>query len=158
MALKLKIYNNQPNAPKPNRPLMPGACAVIINQNRGILLHKRADGKVWSLPGGQMNLGESISQCLLRELREELNISVQIIRLIGIYTSPKVIFEFPNGDVFQSFVVAFLCKAKDDKIKINKESTSFKWTRLGELKKLKTLPFVKEIIADALSAKPAAFD
>ena len=158
MALKLTIYNNQSNAPKPNRPLMPGACAVIINKNREILLHKRADGDVWSLPGGQMNLGESISQCLLRELREELNINVQIIRLIGIYTSPKVIFEFPNGDVFQSFVVAFLCKAKNDKITLSQESKSFKWIKLYELKKLKTLPFVKEIIADAFSSNPPTFD
>lgn len=158
MALKLTIYNNQPNAPKPNRPLIPGACAVVLNKDKGILLHKRTDNDAWSLPGGQMKLGESISQCLLRELKEEVNIYVKIVKLIGIYTSTKVIFKFPNGDVFQSFVVAFLCETKDEKVVLNRESTAYKWVKLDELKNLKTLPFVKETILDAFSKKQSVFD
>ncbi len=158
MVKKLIIYNNQPNAPKPNRPLVPGTCAVVINSNKKILLQRRIDNEAWSLPGGQMKLGESISECILRELNEELGIYVEIIRLIGVYTSPKVIFEFPNGDVFQSFVIAFLCKTKNENIILNRESKSYKWARLEELKNLNTLPFVKETILDAFLKKNSTFD
>jgi len=149
MKKKLTIYTNNKSAPKPNKPLTPGVCTVVINKDKEILLHQRSDNDDWSLPGGQMEIGESISDCLLREVREETGLQPKIVRLIGLYTSPKIIFQFPNGDVYQSFVVVFLCKVRDEKVTLNNESTSFKWVKKGEVNKLKTLPLVKEIISDA---------
>src|SRR3989344_5490581 len=149
MKKKLTIYTNNKRAPKPNKPLTPGVCTVVINKDKEILLHQRSDNDDWSLPGGQMEIGESISDCLLREVREETGLQPKIVRLIGLYTSPKIIFQFPNGDVYQSFVVVFLCKVRDEKVTLNNESTSFKWVKKGEVNKLKTLPLVKEIISDA---------
>lgn len=158
MAQKLVIHINNRNAPKPNRPLIPGTCAVIVNKEGNVLIHKRSDNEAWSLPGGQMKLGESISECILREIREEMGLDVQIKRLIGIYTSPKVVFEFPNGDVFQSFVVAFFCKTKNKNVVLNYESTSHKWVSIKKLSGLITLPFVKEIILAGISKKESVFD
>ena len=149
MKKTLAIYSINKSAPKPNKPLTPGVCTVVINKDKEIVLHQRSDNDDWSLPGGQMEIGESISDCLLREVREETGLQPKIVRLIGLYTSPKIIFQFPNGDVYQSFVVVFLCKVRDEKVTLNNESTSFKWVKKGEVNKLKTLPLVKEIISDA---------
>ena len=158
MVPKLVIYNNQPNAPNPNRPLLPGACAVLINNEGKVFLHKRIDSNFWALPGGKMKLGESISECCWRELKEETNLNTKIVKLIGVYTSPKIIFKFANGDVFQSFVVAFLCQAQKGNVILNRESKVHRWVNLKELKNLKTLPFVKKMISDAFSKKQSTFD
>ncbi len=158
--MKLKIYNNKKNAPKPNQPLLPGSCAVIISEKRKILLIKRNDSPLWSLPGGTMKLGESIGQCCLREVEEEVGIKTTLERLIGIYTSPQCVFEWKVGDkskVWQSFVVAFLVKSKTKKVKLNNESTEYQWFCSDEIKELKTLPYVKTIIKRGLSDNSGCF-
>ena len=158
MTDKLVVHVNNIRAPKPNLPLLPGACAVILNKRGEILLHKRDDNGLWSLPGGQMKTGESISGCILREVKEETSLDIRIDKLIGLYTSPKVIFEFPNGAVLQSFVVAFLCSTNDTRVVINEESIDFRWVTRTDLLDLPTLPYVKEIVSTGLSAKEASFD
>lgn len=157
----LTIYINNPNAPKPNRPLTPGACAVVINESNEILLHKRSDMKnLWSLPGGVMKVGESISQCCIREIQEEMGLEVEINKMIGIYSSPKCIFAWSDGSVFQSFVVAFLCEISGDnftKIILNDESDDYGWFGKEEMMKLETLPYVKEIVEKSFSEAQSAF-
>ncbi|MFH1551612.1 MAG: NUDIX domain-containing protein [bacterium] len=160
--MKLKVYNKNQNAPKPNQPLLPGACAVVVNQKGQVFMHKRNDNNFWAIPGGKMEIGESISQCCIREIKEEAGIDVTIKKLIGIYTSPKCVFAWKDGKnnkkVCQSFVVAFLCRAKQAQVSLNNESVAFKWFSPDAVNRLKTLPFVKEIIRDALRNKSAYFD
>nr|MDQ3344522.1 NUDIX domain-containing protein [Actinomycetota bacterium] len=63
-------YHNDPNAPKPNS-LVVAVSAVVTNDAGEILLHRRSDNELWSVPGGAMELGESISQAVAREVKEE---------------------------------------------------------------------------------------
>jgi len=159
--MKLSVYNKESKAPKPNQPIQPGACAVILNENGLIFLHKRSDTKLWALPGGTLELGESISQCCLREIKEETNLKAALEKMIGVYTSPNCVFEWNNGKsskVWQIFVIAFLCRVENDKVVLNSESTDAGWFSKEEIEKLKTLPYVKEVISDALHKKTAYFD
>lgn len=158
MKSELTIFTNDSKAPKPNKPLVPGVCAVLVNTKNQIFLHKRIDSNLWSLPGGQMQIGESISRCCLREIKEETNIKAKIVKLMGLYTSPRIVFRFPNGNIFQSFVVAFLCRVQHGRVLLNKESRNYQWFNLEEIKKLKTLPLVKKTISDAFTKKQATFD
>jgi ADP-ribose pyrophosphatase YjhB (NUDIX family) len=50
--------------------------------------HARADSGNWTLPGGMQDLGESITQTAVREVREETGLDVELTGLIGIYTDP----------------------------------------------------------------------
>jgi mutator protein MutT len=150
----LKVYYKNKNAPLPTQPLLPGTCAVILNQDGQVLLHKREDNSLWTLPGGKMEIGESISDCCKREIKEELDLNVKTKKLIGIYTSPDCIFDFGKGVVFQSFVVAFLCDANDNNITINNESTTTRWFDKKDLKKLKMIPNTLQIIKHSLKKTP----
>lgn len=154
----LKIHINNPDAPKPNKPITPGACAVILNKEQKVLLHKREDMKnLWSLPGGKMEPGESISGCCVREIREEMALKIKPIRLIGIYSSPNCIFEWSSELVYQSFVVAFLCESDSSNVVLNNESDDSGWFDRNDVKNLNTIPFVKEIVEKAFSDEKVAF-
>lgn len=64
-----------------------GASVAII-QNGQVLLTKRADLEVWTLPGGGVEMGESVAEAAIREAREETGLEVELVRLVGIYLIP----------------------------------------------------------------------
>ena len=61
--------------------------AMVWRENE-ILLMRRSDNGLWGLPGGFVELGESVSEAARREVAEETGWSVEIGRLIGVYSDP----------------------------------------------------------------------
>ncbi|CAO0821761.1 8-oxo-dGTP diphosphatase [Desulfarculales bacterium] len=58
-------------------------CAAIWRKGR-ILLARRADSGQWELPGGKQHLGEELAACLMREIREELDVAVEVLEPQGL--------------------------------------------------------------------------
>ena len=73
--------------------------AVIFDRERVLLAHRR-DIDWWNLPGGGMELGETVDEALHREVREETGLEVEIEQLIGVYSKPQK----------QEVVLAFRCR------------------------------------------------
>jgi 8-oxo-dGTP pyrophosphatase MutT (NUDIX family) len=67
-------------------PVVAGAAAVI-NPEGKILLMRRSDNRLWVMPGGQMEVGESPAEAVVRETFEETGIRCRAIALSGIYDS-----------------------------------------------------------------------
>ena len=66
--------------------------AVILSLKTGalcVLLAKRADGLGWALPGGFLQKGESLDECVRRELKEEAGIEVPFLKQFGVYSDPE---------------------------------------------------------------------
>lgn len=79
--------------------LLPAAVAIIRDEKGHVLLIRRGDGRGWSLPGGVMEPGEGIVDCLVREVWEETGLEVEPMRLVGIYSDPAdLLVTYPNGD------------------------------------------------------------
>lgn len=156
--MSLKVYFKDPSAPKPTQPFLPGTCAAILNNTGKVLLHKREDNNLWTLPGGKIEIGESISDCCKREIKEEIGLKVKIKKIIGIYTSPDYTFDFGGGFIYQPFVVAFLCTTDDENFAMNHESTDIKWFDKKDVFKLKMISNTLQIIKQAFSKKDAYFD
>jgi ADP-ribose pyrophosphatase YjhB (NUDIX family) len=154
----MKVLKKNSETSKPNQPLIPGVCAIIINKDNEILLHKRTGGGGWTLPGGKMNIGESISDCCKREIKEELKMDVRIKKVTGIYTSPDYVIDFGNGLIFQPFIVAFLCKVDNKEFTINSESVDAKWFKSNEISKLKLFSNTMRIINDSFNGNNTYFD
>jgi 8-oxo-dGTP pyrophosphatase MutT (NUDIX family) len=90
---------------------MPGVRAVIRDETGAVLLQLRGDFKIWGLPAGGMELGESVQDAVRREVFEETGLTIVTARPFGIYTDPRFAFAYPNGDRCQPFTVAFLVEA-----------------------------------------------
>ena len=61
---------------------------VIVNDKNEILLQKRSDSGLWGLPGGLLELNESIASGAIREVKEETNLDIRIKRFIGVFVNP----------------------------------------------------------------------
>lgn len=140
----IQIYYKDPEAPKPNQPIVPSVHGVIINDSREILLHKREDSPIWAIPGGKIELDESIEQCLKREMQEELGVEVFAERLLGVYTDPSYILAL--GDHIQRvFLIVFLCTITSGELKLTSETMEYRWFAKEALSSIETFPLVKEI-------------
>jgi ADP-ribose pyrophosphatase YjhB (NUDIX family) len=102
-------HYNDPNAPRANN-IVPAASAVVVDQDGGILLHRRTDNELWSIPGGGMEIGETIAETVVREVAEETGLEVEPERLVGIYTNPRHVTAYDDGEVRQQFSICFACR------------------------------------------------
>lgn len=154
----IKIYYKNPEAPKPNQPIIPSIHGVIINASGEILLHRREDSSVWAIPGGKIELNESIEQCLKREMKEELGVEVSTKRLLGVYTDPSYVLALGN-QVHRVFLIVFLCTIKSGNLKLTDETREYRFFTQESLQLIEAFPLVKEIANNVFSdTKEAFFD
>ena len=128
-------YLDNPNAPKANA-LVPAVSAVIVNGEGKILLHRRSDSNTWSLPGGEMEIGESITEAVKREVKEETNLDVEPQYITGIYSNPKHVIAYSDGEVRQEFSICFACKIIKGFLKVSEESFELAFFTPQEIEQL----------------------
>lgn len=81
-----------------HRPLIIVAAGVAIFDDRGhILLQYRYD-ESWGIPGGAMELGETLEETARREVREETALELGTLTLVDVYSGPEFFARYPNGD------------------------------------------------------------
>jgi 8-oxo-dGTP pyrophosphatase MutT (NUDIX family) len=132
-------YLNDPAAPAPNS-LVP-ACGVLAADEQGrLLLQRRRDTGQWALPMGRMELGETPSQCAIRETREETGVQVEVTGLLGVYSDPGHIVAYGDGEIRQAYEVMLLGRPVEGKPAVNDEASDVRWVAPGDLATLDIHP------------------
>ncbi|MFS0562468.1 NUDIX hydrolase [Terribacillus sp. 179-K 1B1 HS] len=81
------------------RPLvMAGAGVIVRNKEGELLLQLRSDTKDWGLPGGALELGESLEDTARRELFEETGLHAEHFSFLRMCSGPEFYAQYPNGD------------------------------------------------------------
>jgi 8-oxo-dGTP pyrophosphatase MutT (NUDIX family) len=150
-------YYNDPDAPAANS-LVVAASAVVADRRERILLQRRGDNGLWALPGGGTELGESIADTVVRETHEETGIEVEPQYVIGVYSDPRHVFEYSNGEVRQEFSVCVACVAKTEAIRlpVTNEATDADFFAPRNIEKLDMHPRIRLRINDYLNGTKAA--
>ena len=80
--------------------ILPAIAAIIFNEKGEILLQKRRDTNQWCVLSGHVEFGETVENAALREIWEETRCNAEIIRLIGIYSTPhSQTYHYPDRNV-----------------------------------------------------------
>ncbi|EOD9426616.1 NUDIX domain-containing protein [Vibrio harveyi] len=125
--------------------MIPGVAAVILNQNNQLLLQKKSDGS-WSLPAGMIEPGESPSQAVIREVREETGLAIEVDRVLGVFGGEGFGFTYPNGDQVEYTVIMFKCQQTGQFAEhLDEETIELAWFSRSDMPTL-ALPYPLECL------------
>jgi len=149
-------YLNDPDAPKANSIVV--ATSVYVDDDEGrILLIRRTDNDLWAMPGGGMEVGETVSECAVRETKEETGIDVDITSLVGIFTNPAHVVAYRNGEVRQQFSICLRARVAGGEIRTSDESSEVRWVHRNELAELDIHPDTRRRIDRAMDDDQLAY-
>ena len=111
-----------------------GATTLVFNDKKELLLNLRTDTNTWGIPGGSMELYETIEDTAIRELKEETGITADELELVAVLSGKDFYFEYPNGDKMCTVIVLFkVMNYNCDRKVCDKESKELKFFPLTNL-------------------------
>ncbi|WP_043627579.1 NUDIX hydrolase [Nonomuraea candida] len=132
MAKRIDFYDD-PTAPEPNS-LVPSVNVIVINTAGDVLMIRRSDNENWAVPGGAIDLGESIPEAAVRETAEETGIRCEITGLVGTYSDPRhVILYTSDGEVRQEFSIVLTGREIGGEPTPSEESREVRWVPRDEV-------------------------
>ncbi|MGG1516912.1 NUDIX hydrolase [Paenibacillus oryzisoli] len=116
-------YYKQLRAYVGHQPLiLPGAVAIIVNRDGEILLQKR-NQTTWGLPGGLMELGESLEETVRREVVEETGLTIGKLMLLNVYSGAEYHIKMGNGDEFYAVTAVYITEEFRGELQVDYEET-----------------------------------
>ncbi len=120
-------------------PMISAGSTVAVLKDNKILLNLRSDTGTWGIPGGAMELGETLEEAAARELKEETNLYAEKYSLLNVFSGKDFFFIYPNGDELYSVVALYLAEGISGDLKITDgESRDLEYFGKNELPTLES--------------------
>jgi len=149
-------YLNDPNAPQANS-IVPSVTAVVTDGDGALLMVHRTDNDLWSIPGGAMDLGESIADAAVRETKEETGLDVEVTGIVGIYTNPRHVMAYDDGEVRQQFSVCFTTRLLGGQLRTSTETSDVRFVARDQLDGLNIHPSIRLRVQHYFEARTAPY-
>ena len=101
--------------------IMVGANVMVVDSENRLLLQLRTDNNCWGLPGGSMELGESLQEVAKRELYEECNLTANQLTFFNIYSGEEFYYQYPHGDEIYNVIATFICEDYEGDLRADKD-------------------------------------
>ena len=135
----------------PDRPLV-GVGAVIVHEGRAVIVQRGTEplkGQ-WSVPGGALEIGETLRQCAIREALEETGLQVEAGEVLEVFDA---IYLEPDGRILYHYVlIDFACKLLGGELKAGGDAVQAKWVTAEELAKYEVAETARKVITKALAS------
>jgi 8-oxo-dGTP pyrophosphatase MutT (NUDIX family) len=148
-------YYRDPTAPAANS-VVPSVTAVVCDDMGRLLLIHKTDNNLWALPGGGHDIGESVAETVTREVREETGIDVAVDGIVGLYTDPRHVMAYDDGEVRQQFSICFRAHPIGGELRTSSESKEVRWVSPTDLSSLDIHPSMRLRITHGLDTTRTA--
>ena len=131
-------FYDDPQAPPANS-IVPAVTVAVIEDGNVLLVH-RVDNDKWALPGGAVDIGESVPETAVREVREETGVDIEVDGIVGIFSDPRHVIAYDDGEVRQQFAICLRGRAVGGQLRTSSESTEVAWVPIAHLGELDMHP------------------
>ncbi|MDE6412821.1 MAG: NUDIX hydrolase [Eubacterium sp.] len=122
-----------------HEPMLSAGATIVVLKDNKILLNLRSDTNTWGIPGGSLELGETLEETAARELKEETNLKAESFTLLNVFSGNDFYFMYPNGDKLHSVIALYLADGVTGELKITDyESYQLQYFGKDELPKLES--------------------
>ena len=149
-------YIDDSAAPEANS-VVPSVVAIVRDGAGRVLLIHKTDNNLWALPGGGHEIGESIVDTVVREVKEETGYDVEVETITGTYTNPRHVMAYDDGEVRQQFSIAFRARLLGGEAQTSSESSEVVWVPPQEIGALDMHPSMRMRIEHALEERSAPY-
>lgn len=134
----------------PDRPLV-GVGAVIVHDNRVVIVQRGTEplkGQ-WSVPGGALEVGETLRECAAREALEETGLQVEAGEVLEVFDA---IYREPDGRIQYHYVlIDFKCRLVGGELRAGADALDAKWVTAKDLDRFSVAETAKKVISKALA-------
>ncbi|MGH3928816.1 MAG: NUDIX hydrolase [Pseudonocardiaceae bacterium] len=134
---------------------------MFLTENPAFVPALRAKGGngcwIRTIPGGAQNIGEPCTEAAVREVHEETGLGVEITGLVGIYSDPRHVIAYDDGEVRQEFSVCFHARPIGGQLMPSSESKQVHWVEPEHLANLAIHSSVRLRIEHGLQGRPEPY-
>jgi 8-oxo-dGTP diphosphatase len=140
----------------PPRPVV-GVGAVVAHEDRVVLIRRKYEPLAgqWSLPGGTLELGESLDAGVAREIREETGLDVEVGPVVEVFD--RILLDADSRVQYHFVLVDYLCRPIGGRLQAGSDVDAAAWVAPGELGRYHLTAKATAVIERALSMVPDAF-
>jgi 8-oxo-dGTP diphosphatase len=138
---------------RPSRPVL-GAAAVVIHEGRVLLIRRgqAPDAGEWSIPGGAVELGESIEDALRRELREETGLEIAVGPFLEVFERVEL---DAAGVRFHFVVLDYAATVTGGTLRAGDDAAAVAFADPADLDRYALADSVRRVISSATRGRPA---
>lgn len=132
--------------------MLPSVSGFVFDGAGRLLLARHGDVNLWAAPGGGVDPDERPEDAVVRELKEELGIAVEVRGLIGVYGGPEFRTLYPNGHEVGYVIAAYACtvvsgEPEPDGVEIN----DFRWVAEPDVRELDVTRWMPHVAPQAFA-------
>jgi ADP-ribose pyrophosphatase YjhB (NUDIX family) len=143
------------DAPAANS-LVVAVSVFVLDQGERVLMIRRTDNDLYSIPGGQVEIGETLAEAAVREVVEETGVDVEVTGVVGVYSDPRHVIAYDDGEVRQEFSICFRGRFVGGELRTSRESSEVLWVELPMLPELTIHPAIRLRIQHGLDGRAEA--
>ena len=135
----------------PAAPIL-GVGAIIVHEGRVVVI-RRANEPLkgeWSIPGGRVELGETVAQAVVREAREETGLEVEPVTLVEIFD--RITRDEEGKTKFHYVLLDYLCHVRGGDLRAGGDATEVRLLAAEELDAFPIRDFTRQVIRKALQS------
>ena len=123
---------------------------IVRNSAGDLLLLRRSDSGRWTIPTGGLRKNETLTQCAVRECREETGLDIEITALVGVFSDPAHVIAYAGGEVRQPVNTCFTARVIGGTLTASDEADEVAWVPSAQLDDYDIHPAILRRIAHGL--------